>query len=110
MQPKKRKRSEYDDVSKSPYKNLDYICGSAAEVERLWSICRYVLTQTRSKLTPNFFKTLIFLKINHKYWDITPVTNAYDNIKEENKDERTLTKMMDDDDDWSVDEDGDAHI
>ena len=63
----------------SPYKNIDFICGCAAEVERLWSICKYILTNVRSRLTPNLFEALVFLKVNHEYWDARSVQVAYDN-------------------------------
>lgn len=42
------------------YKNVDFLCGSATEVEWLWIICHYILTQTRAKLTPIFSKPWCF--------------------------------------------------
>ena len=38
MKMKKRKAGVLETSKASPYKNVDFICGSAAEVERLWSI------------------------------------------------------------------------
>ena len=75
---KKRKAGVMEGTKASPYKNVDFICGSAAEVERLWSICKYILSNVRSRLTPNLFEALIFLKLNRDYWDASSVQVAYD--------------------------------
>ena len=53
----------------SPYVNCDFICGSAAEVERLWSTARYILTSQRRSMSPLVFETLLFLKTNQRFWD-----------------------------------------
>ena len=75
---KKRKAGVLERTKASPYKNVDFICGSAAEVERLWSTCKYILTNVRSRMTPNLFEALVFLKVNHDYWDERSVQVAYD--------------------------------
>ena len=66
---KKRKAGELERREACPYKNVDFICGSAAEVERIWSICKYILTNIRSRMTPSLFEALVFLKVNNDYWD-----------------------------------------
>ena len=53
---KKRKAGELERREACPYKNVDFICGSAAEVKRLWSICKYILTNIRSWMTPSLFE------------------------------------------------------
>jgi hypothetical protein len=58
------------------YINVDFILGSAAEVERLWSICKYILTNQRKSLTPLLFEALTFLKVNHRFWDLPMVQTA----------------------------------
>ena len=74
---KKRKAGVMENNLGSPFKNCDFICGSAAEVERLWSIAKHVLTNTRSRLTPVMFETLIFSKVNEDYWDLATVQSAH---------------------------------
>lgn len=46
------------------YKNVDYICGPAAEVERLWNVAKHVLTTQRMGLTQLSFEALMFMKVN----------------------------------------------
>ena len=58
---KKRKVGEIDERVNDKYCNVDYICGSAAEVERLWSISRYILTTSRASITPIVFEAIVFL-------------------------------------------------
>ena len=74
---KKRKAGVMDNMKVSPYVNVDFICGSAAEVERLWSIVKHILSNSRSRMTPHLFQALIYLKINHEYWDRKSVQQAY---------------------------------
>ena len=52
---KKRKAGVMDQDLSSPYRNCDFICGSAAEVERLWSVAKNVLTNNISCLTAVMF-------------------------------------------------------
>ena len=60
---------------------MDFICGSAAEIDRLWSIAKYILTDTRSRLTSAMFETILFLKTNEEYWDMAMVMEAYTMVK-----------------------------
>jgi len=71
---RKRKHDEHDEFS---YMNADFILGSVAEVERLWSICQFILSDTRSRLEPQLFEALVFLKVNSTLWDIHLVEDAY---------------------------------
>ncbi len=56
-----RRRNEFID--------FDFILGSVAEVERLWSLAKYVLTDHRRQMTPQLSEALVFLKMNHRFWD-----------------------------------------
>ena len=40
---KKRKAGVMETMNTLAYQNVDYICGSAAEVKRLWSIAKHIL-------------------------------------------------------------------
>ena len=71
---RKRKNDGCDEYS---YMNSDFILGSVAEVERLWSICKFILSDTRSRLEPQIFEALVYLKVNRHLWDIHLVEDAY---------------------------------
>lgn len=46
------------------YINCDFIYGSCAEVERLWSLANYILTDERKgNMSPVMFEAILFLKI-----------------------------------------------
>lgn len=42
------------------YRNCTFILGYAAEVERLWFICKYDLTDNRKRTTPMLFEAFVF--------------------------------------------------
>lgn len=72
----KRKRQRLEETMDNSYINCDYILGSVAEVERLWSLCKNVLTDHRSCIKPMNLEALMFLKINSTYWDVNTVNEA----------------------------------
>ena len=86
---KKRKASQLEgtDVC-SKYHNIDYIGGSATEVDRLWSEAKFVLTAHRAKMSPIDFEDLMFLKFNQQYWDIFTVQREYSTVIQESQAER----------------------
>ena len=55
------------------YINLDFILGSAAEVERLWSISSYILLKHHLSKSPVMFEALAYLKVNKELWNKTDV-------------------------------------
>ena len=85
----KRKASELEGTGvRSKYHNLDYIGGSSAEVERLWSEAKFVLNAHRAKISPIVFEALMFIKFNQQYWDIFTVQRAYSTVIKESQAER----------------------
>jgi hypothetical protein len=60
--------------NESSYYDLDFIPGTSCEVERLFSISRYILSYNRSAMTPTQFEKVIFLKMNKQFWDATLVS------------------------------------
>lgn len=60
----------------SAYINCNFVLGSVAEAERVWSICKYVLSDHRSSLTPQLFEALIYLRYNERFWDPQLVAEA----------------------------------
>ena len=76
--------------------NSDFILGSVAEIERLWSICKFILSDTRSRLEPQIFEALVYLKVNRHLWDIQLVEDAYNT---RNNDGNNNGEMEDNNDD-----------
>jgi len=70
------------------YINVDFIRGSAAEVERLWSAAKRILTDTRSRTTPRLFEAILYLKFNKDYWGQYEVNIAIINAREHMATER----------------------
>lgn len=56
--------------------NRGFDLGSAAHVERLWSIAGNILTDNSMSMTPLFFECLLLMKVNKNYWDIKLVSSA----------------------------------
>ncbi len=59
----KRKKQKFNEV-KDRYINCDFIFGSVAEVERLWSLAKYIIADTRKSTSPLVFEAILFLKVN----------------------------------------------
>ena len=57
--------------------NANFILGSVAEVERLWSTADRVLDGKRNRTTPLLFEAFLFLKYNKKYWDFNLFVEAW---------------------------------
>lgn len=53
------------------------ILGSRAEVERLWSIAKYVLAENCQSMTPELLDALLFLKLNMRLCDACLVSESY---------------------------------
>ncbi len=63
-----RKRRCLDESHKRV--NCDFNLGSAAELERLWSVAKKILKDNRKSMTPLLFEALLFLKVNNSYWGL----------------------------------------
>ena len=66
------------DLHKSAYDPAIKHCvlGSAAEVERVWSMAGHVLTEHGSSLSPYVFELIMYLKYNSRLWGLKDVVNA----------------------------------
>ncbi len=62
--------SEYDSAIKH------CVLGSAAEVERVWSMAGHVLTQHRASMSPLLFEIIMYLKYNARLWGFEDVIEA----------------------------------
>ncbi len=59
-----------------------------AEVERLWSVTKYVPTVNRCLMTPQLFRALVFLKVHELYWDAQLVSKAIYRAHEDRQEAR----------------------
>ncbi len=90
----KRKADDMDDgLNTNADTCLDHVIGSAAEVERLWSMARYTLTTTRSIMSPIIFEAILFLRMNRVLWDERTVMEALAAVRADQKDECLQVKL-----------------
>ena len=82
-----RKRKRQRD-NPSGYMNCDFILGSAAEVERLWSVASHVLTDERKNTSPLMLEALLFLQVNFWLWDMHTVKQAFHMSRNEKIDKK----------------------
>lgn len=73
---KRLKRKRRTEKRQEKYVNYNCILGTVAEVERLWSIVKYVSSEERRGMTPQLFKELLVLRINSQYWNENFVADA----------------------------------
>lgn len=71
----KRRKSCNDDIA-TKYINLDVICGTSVECERLFSVAKNILTDTRKSTSPAVFEAILLLKMNRNEWDVYTVGKA----------------------------------
>ena len=102
MKSGKRKAGEISEVSNND-DCFDHVIGSAAEVERLWSIARYILTSTCSTLSPIIFEAILFLRANGTLWDVRTVQRALLAVRDDLKSERLKKKLAESADAEDVD-------
>jgi hypothetical protein len=63
-------------VKRDHYVNLDVIPGTSVNCERLFSLAKHIMTDTRKSATPILFEALLFLKVNYDLWDAYSVGKA----------------------------------
>ena len=62
-------QAEGKDMMESSYlTDLSLILPSTVIVERLFSICRHILTYDRQRMFPHIFESIVFLKIDENFW------------------------------------------
>ena len=62
--------------SGSEYIDSRFVLGSSAECERIFSIDRYVFCENRRSISPPVLESILFLKLNERFWDIELVSQA----------------------------------
>jgi hypothetical protein len=76
---KKRKERDEDKYGDK----CDFILGSAAEIERVWSAAEKVLSPARFSTHPSLLESNFFLQLNRKYWSKFTVSESVKMVKEE---------------------------
>jgi hypothetical protein len=51
-------------VGREQYVNIEVIPGTSVNCERLFSLAKHILTDTRKNTSPVLFEALLFLKVN----------------------------------------------
>ena len=72
----------------------DFLLGSAAIVECLWSKFDALVLQRRRGMSPIMVEGILYLKENRDLWGIEDVKEALRRVKENEKKERTKKKMQ----------------
>ena len=91
---KSKKRKERESSGHmSSYINCDFILGSAAVVESLWSEFDAFNTKRRSGTSPIVNEMILFLKKNKDLWGIEDVHRANQNRLSRNRSERVERRM-----------------
>ena len=71
----KRRKSCSNEIA-AKYINLDVLCGTSVECERLFSIAKNILTDARKSTSPAVFQATLVLKVNRREWDVYTVGRA----------------------------------
>jgi len=63
------------------YRNCEFILGSVAVVERLWSQAKHVLTEERANMEVELVEAILYLKYNSDLWDKDSTMNVYRSLR-----------------------------
>jgi hypothetical protein len=88
-----KKRKERAEEGNDEFHKADFILGSAAEIERVWSSAEKILTPARFSTHPIQLEVILFLKYNKKYWNKSTVVQAIKLLKQEDRNERYKKEM-----------------
>ena len=72
----KRQKREAGEQPADIYINLQILPGTSVNCERLFSIAKFILSDTRKRTNPELFDALLLLKVNRDYWNMYSVGKA----------------------------------
>lgn len=75
---KSRKRRRLSEEEEQ-YIDCSFCVATSNTVERLFSACKYVLTDQRKSMSPIMFEALMFLQVNRDFWDLPMLAKAMKN-------------------------------
>lgn len=92
---RKRKRQQIEVVSvkTKEYIDLNVLPGTSVNCERLFSLAKAVLSDTRKRTSPKLFEALVLLKVNRSFWNAYSVGQAMGRI---NNDSNSVDDDVDD--------------
>jgi hypothetical protein len=96
---KRLKQEEMKTVKREQFVNLDVIPGTSVNCERLFSLAKNILTDTRKCTAPVLFEALLFLKVNRHLWDAYSVGKAMGRSRE--REERNEGGSANDDNEYN---------
>jgi hypothetical protein len=79
---KRLKMQMQEHTQREKYMTLDIIPGTSVNCERLFSLAKHILTDTRKNTSPLLFEALLFLKVNRNLWDAYSVGRAMGRTQE----------------------------
>ena len=85
---KRLKQEEMETIKREQFVNLDVIPGTSVNCERLFSLAKNILTDTRKCTAPVLFEALLFLIVNKNLWDAYSVGKAMGRTRERDERER----------------------
>ena len=71
-----KRRMKPESVGTRKCVDCNFVVGSCAEKERLWSEDDVILTKRRKKMTTIMLEAILFLKNTKSYWDIDEIARA----------------------------------
>ena len=72
----KRRKTTNVEMSITQYLNLDMLSGTSVSCERLFSLAKFILTDTRKSTSPAVFEAILLLKVNRSEWNVHSVGKA----------------------------------
>ena len=86
-----------NEVENRNYGNVDFVKGSVAEVERLWSVADRYVDGSRNSTSPLLMEAMIFLKFNKDFWDEKTIVDAYKIACDDDLSNRIQELVLEDD-------------
>ena len=65
------------------YVDCSFIMGSVAEVERVWSMVKFILSDHRKRMALELFESLLFLRYNERFWYPSLIAMAVGSVRDE---------------------------
>jgi hypothetical protein len=83
-----RKRKQMDAIKYGEYRNCDFILGSGAEIERVWSAAEKNLIPCPLSTHPLLLEAILFHRFNENYWTQFTVTQTTMMVRKDNSNKR----------------------
>ncbi|OQR87252.1 hypothetical protein ACHHYP_09320 [Achlya hypogyna] len=71
-----RKRRRQLDPEATAYVKTTFILPTSNIVERLFSVAKHILTDSRKHMQPIYFEMIVFLRVNKGYWGVDTLADT----------------------------------